>query len=441
MNLLNSDLKRTYLKYLSAAFGSALVSSIYGVVDMVMVGQYHGPSGSAAMAVISPIWNIIYSFGLLGGIGGSVLLSNCRGKGESKDKQNEYFTAALILTIIFAAIIWAVLILFEEPMLTLFGASETLMPLCKKYLYPVCFSVPVFLFTQMLSAFLRNDGAPGLATKAVMCGGLINVFGDYFLVFTCNLGIMGAAIATVGSASLSLIVMLTHFRNPECTLHLVKPSNFISKIRSIITTGFSTFFIDIAMGFITILFNQQIMKYLGEDALSVYGIIVNISTFVQCCAYGVGQASQPILSVNFGAGKKDRVQLLVHYCMITITIISTIWLILVMFFPNGFVRLFMTPTDSVLAIAPAIMRTYAISFALLPFNIYATYYFQSTLQPMVSFTVSLLRGAVISGSMIMLLPILFGSSALWFAMPIAELVTAVYVVVRMKKTSLKIAQQ
>lgn len=82
MDLLNGDLKKLYLKYLTASFGSALVSSIYGVVDMVMVGQYHGPAGSAAMAVIAPIWNILYSFGLLAGIGGSVLFSRSRGMGD-----------------------------------------------------------------------------------------------------------------------------------------------------------------------------------------------------------------------------------------------------------------------------------------------------------------------------------------------------------------------
>lgn len=88
-DFLHGDLKKIYLKYLAASFGSAFASSIYGVVDMVMVGQYHGPSGSAAMAIIAPIWNILYSFGLLAGIGGSVLFSAARGKGKSRQEQNE----------------------------------------------------------------------------------------------------------------------------------------------------------------------------------------------------------------------------------------------------------------------------------------------------------------------------------------------------------------
>ena len=439
MDLLNGNIKKIYLKYLTASFGSALISSIYGVVDMAMVGQYHGPSGSAAMAIVAPIWNILYSFGLLIGIGGSVLMSNSRGRHEDTKRQNEYFTVAVILTAAVSILLWIGLILFEEPLLTLFGANETLMPLAKQYLIPIRFTVPVFLITQLLSAFLRNDSDPGLATKAVMAGGLINVFGDYFLVFTCNLGILGAAIATVGSASVSVLVMLTHFRSRKNTLKLTYPSAFMAKTKQVFTTGFSTFFIDIAMGFITVLFNRQIMKYLGTDALSVYGIIVNISTFVQCCAYGIGQASQPILCVNYGAGKAERIKTLLHCNILTAAIVSAVWLLLAMCFPNGFVYIFMTPTESVLAIAPSIIRAYALSFLFLPFNIYATYYFQSIMQPTVSFTISLLRGALISGLLIIILPMLFTSSALWYAMPIAELLTAVFAAYEIKNTDMHAA--
>ena len=105
MDLLKGRIRPLYFKYLSAAFGSALISSIYGIVDMAMVGQYQGPQGTAAMAVISPIWNIIYSLGLLMGIGGSVLLSTLRGESEKNlDRSNEYFTAAIIGVSILALI-------------------------------------------------------------------------------------------------------------------------------------------------------------------------------------------------------------------------------------------------------------------------------------------------------------------------------------------------
>lgn len=433
MDLLNGNLKKVYLKYLYASFGSALITSIYGLVDMVMVGQYHGPSGSAAMAVIAPIWNIIYSFGLLSGIGGSVLFSACRGKDAGTDG-NEYFSAALILTVLFAAILWGAIAFLDEPLLLLFGADDVLLPLTKQYLLPVKFSVPIFLLMQLLAAFLRNDSNPGLATKAVVIGGVFNIAGDYLLVFTFDMGILGAGIATVCGACLSLIVMSSHFFSAKSTLHLTIPSRLFLKSRQILTTGFSTFFIDIAMGILTMLFNRQIMRYSGADALAVYGIIVNISTFVQCCAYGIGQGAQPILSTNFGAQKQDRIRLLVRYSLLSAAVVSGIWVTLTLSIPKIFVHLFMAPTESVLQMAPSIIRTYCTSFLLLPLNIYSTYYFQSIMKPVISFSISFARGIVISGSLILILPVFFGENALWVAMPATELVVAVFVVYALTKS-------
>ena len=130
MDLLRGNIKTLYFKYLSAAFGSALTSSIYGIVDMAMVGQYQGPDGTAALAVVAPVWNVIYSLGLLMGIGGSVIFSTKRGSGMSGDGEDEqYFTAAVIGSVILAALAWVGLILFERPLLTFFGADETLLAL------------------------------------------------------------------------------------------------------------------------------------------------------------------------------------------------------------------------------------------------------------------------------------------------------------------------
>lgn len=285
MDLLNGAVRPIYLKYLGAAFGSACISSIYGLVDLAAMGQYHGPSGTAARSVVMPVFNIVYSLGLLLGIGGSVL---------------------------------------------------------------------------------------------------------------------------------TLLVLLTHFLSPKNTLRLTPIPRFPAQLGAILTTGFSTFFVDLAMGIVTVLFNRQVLTYLGTDALAVYGVIMNISNFVQCCAYSVGQAAQPILSINFGV----------------------VWTALVLAVPNWFIRAFMAPTAAVLAIAPAIMRCYGLSFLLLPFNVFSTYYFQSIMQPGVSFVISVARGLVVSGGLILLLPALASGSAVWLAMPITELAVAGYVAWQMKRLHL-----
>ena len=189
MDLLTGNVRKLYFKFLSAAFGSALISSIYGMVDMAMVGQYQGPDGAAALAVVAPVWNIIYSLGLLTGIGGSVLFSARRGGGQSDSEANEYFTAAVIGSGMLGLLAWAWILLFEREVLLFFGADETLLPLAQSYLKPVSCVFPVFLLSQLVSSFLRNDNRPGLATAAVLTGGIFNVFGDWFCVFALDLEI------------------------------------------------------------------------------------------------------------------------------------------------------------------------------------------------------------------------------------------------------------
>ena len=436
MDFLNGRIKTIYFKYLSAAFGSALITSIYSIVDMAMVGQYHGPEGSAALAVVAPVWNIIYSLGLLMGIGGSVLFSTVRGRADGGiGESNEYFTASVIGSVILAGAIWLIIIFFDRNLMVIFGAQGNTLTLAREYVLPVKAAIPFFLFNQMLAAYLRNDKNPALATGAVLAGGIFNIFGDYFFVFTCDMGAFGAGLATAIGSALSFLVMLSHFFTKKNTLRLVRPEGLVRKLKEITATGFSTFFIDVAMGILTILFNRQIMVYLGTNALSVYGVIVNISTFVQCCAYSVGQASQPIISTNFGAGRGDRIRETLKYALGTVAVFSIFWTAVTTALPNAFIGIFMSPTPEVLEIAPGIMRCYGISFLLLPLNVFSTYYFQALMKPKTAFMASVARGLVISGILIYLLPAVFSGNAIWFAMPVTELAVAVYVTRQMIKNT------
>ncbi len=440
MDLLSGNVKALYFKYLSAAFGSALISSIYSVVDMAMVGQYQGPEGTAALAVVAPVWNIIYSLGLLMGIGGSVIFSTRRGGANNDGSENEYFTAAVVGAVLLAALSWLGIMRFERPVLMFFGADEALLLLAQEYVRPIKYVFPLFLFNQMLAAFLRNDNSPGLATLGVLSGGIFNIFGDYFFVFTCDMGIFGAGLATAIGAGISFAIMLTHFFSRRNTLRLVRVGALGAKLLEITVTGFSTFFIDVAMGILTVLFNRQIMRYLGADALAVYGPIIQVSTFVQCCAYSVGQAAQPIISVNYGARQGARIRLTLRLALGTTAFFGLFWTALSMLCPNLYIRIFMSPTPEILRIAPAIIRTYALSFLLLPLNIFSTYYFQAIMRPRIAFIVSVARGLVISGALILSLPVLAGADAIWLAMPITELAVAIYAVAAMRRCTLALPE-
>lgn len=427
MKILSGNVKKIYLNYLFLALGSAMISSIYSLVDMAIVGKYYGPEGTASLVVVAPIWNIIYSLGLLTGIGGATLFS-LKSANNNQENKNEYFTVSLLFSLLLIIIVSIGLFYFEDQLLIFFGANSDLIKLSKTYLLPIKFTIPFFLLNQMLTAFLRIDNNPSLATISVLSGGIINIIGDYFFVFTLDMGILGAGIATSLGALISILITLTHFFSKKNTIKLVIPTKIFKKAYLIFITGFSTFFVDIAMGILTIIFNRQISKYLGNDHLSVYGIIVNISTFVQCLAYGVGQASQPLFTTYYGTKKIKLINKTLKYAINSVILIGLIWTISCIISPNFFVYLFMKPTNNVLEIAPKIIRIYSLSFLLLSFNIFSTYYFQSLIKPKIAFIISFLRGCLISGLFILIFPILFGVDSIWWSMLISELLVGIFTI-------------
>ena len=227
------------------------------------------------------------------------------------------------------------------------------------------------------------------------------------------MGIQGAGLANAIGSVISLGIMATHFLSKKNTLKLVIVYNFGQKLRKIVAAGFSTFFVDVAMGIVTVLINNQIMKYACAEALSVYGVIVNISTCAQGCAYSIGQAAQPIISINLGAEKWQRIKTILKYSLITAAVFSIFWSGITLLFPVPIIKIFMSATPEVINLAPKIFRLYCLSFLLLPLNVFSTYYFQSILKPKTAFTVSVCRGLVISGSMILILPVIGNDIGLW----------------------------
>jgi len=431
MELIRGSVKRTYFKYLSAAFGSAIIGSIYSFVDTIVVGQYHGPVGAASLAIFAPIWNILFSIGLLFGIGGAVIFSTIKGEHNDPDRQNGYFTVSLIASTVLAVFFTLLFWCFDGEILKIFGASEELLPMCLIYLKPIKFVIPAYIFSQMFAAYLRNDNDPVRATIAVLAGGGFNIFGDVFFTFGLDLGIFGAGIATAVGNVITLLIMLTHLLSKNNTLRIVSIKHLGDKLQRIVKTGFATFFIDVAMGIVTLLLNHQVINYLGTDALAVYGVIINLSTCVQCCAYSVGQAAQPIISINYGAGKYSRIKETLKWAIVSAASFAVIWTFITELFPLQIIQLFMTPTDEVLAIAPVALRLYGLSFIILPLNVFSTYYFQALVRSKQAFVVSVARGLIISGFMILVLPRFFEGEILWIAMPLTEFLTAFYVIYNM----------
>ena len=424
-SLTEGNLRKIYWKYLLAGVGSSIIVSVYSFVDVIMVGQYEGSSGTAALAVVMPVWTIIFSLGLLFGVGGGVLFSKARGEGDEL-KARRAFTASLITVSVVTAAAWLFIILCEEPLLRLFGADETLLPLGKGYMKWLRYAVPLFTFGQFFSTFIRNDNAPAKSMMAVVSGGVFNIIGDYVCVFALDMGIDGAGLATALGQLLAFCILCTHFFSRKNGLKLACPTGFFRIVRAVLAAGFSVFVVDLAMGVTTMLFNNAVMSKLGADALAVYGVIVNIGTFVQSMSYGTGQAAQPIISVNLGAGNAQRIVRVSRYGLLSALVIGLAATTVCEAFPSFITSLFMKTNPAIDEIAPYAIRIYAMSFILLPINVFTTYYFQAIMRPAVSLFVSLLRGIAFSALFIMVLPLIFGGQSLWFVMPLNELLTFIF---------------
>ena len=434
MDLLKGNVRSIYFKYLFAALGSALVVSIYTLVDMIAVGQYEGPAGSASMACLQPMFTLFIALGLLFGIGGSVMYSIARGRGDG-DAANRFFTVATVTALVVSLVITLVFVLFRANLLTLFGADEQLLPYCMDYTFWLTMAVPFFLMVQVLSAFLRNDGAPFLATLSAIIGGCFNMFGDWYFVFARDMGIGGAGLATFLGQVISTAVLLVHFFRKKNTLRFVRPTGFMADLKGVCSAGFSPFIVDITLGITVTVFNNQIIRLSDSDHLAVYGVLSNCIILFQSMFYGIGQSIQPLVSINHGARQHDRVRKLLTLALGTAAVMGVAFCGVVEVLPGAILRLFMDTTPSVMAIGPGILRTYAIAFLLMGGSIVASYYFQSILQNGKSLLISLLRGFIISAALVLILPVVFGFEAIWWAIPAAELVTLAVSFLFIKKSS------
>ena len=424
MDFVKDDIRKLFWKFLATSLGSALVISIFSFVDTIAVGQSEGPTGSAAMAVLSPLFGISVSLAIMCGIGGSVLMSAARGEGH-KEKGDEFFTATIILLGGVIAVTWLILALCGPSIMTFFGADEALLPTVMRYARWLIGFWPFFLLPIFLGAFVRNDGAPGLATASVVIGAIVNVFLDWYLVFPVGWGIKGAAIATVIGTTLQFFILVIHFFRKSCRLRLARPENLGGAIKDILAVGLGAGVLDFGTVFLAVILNNQVMRYGGPTALAVFGVITTLAALFQALFGGVGQAIQPLASTNFGAGQGDRIRRLFRLGLGTALALGVAFTLIGMCLPRAVTRLFMAATPEVLALAPSMFRMYAPNFFFLALTVLSTYYLQSILESRMSMTVAVLRSFVVSGILLYLLPLVLGLDGVMLALPISELLVAI----------------
>jgi len=432
MDILTGNVSKVYHRFLFPSLFSGLVTTIYVLVDMIVVGQYEGTVGAAAMACIAPFWPMFCCVSILFGLSGSVLFSKAKGE-QNESEARQSFTAATLLLGVVTLVIWLSIIFFDEWYLRLFGADDSIVPLAMRYMKWLKWGVPLYPAGLFLGMFVRSDGSPGLAGGSVIVGGILNIVGDFVLTFTFDLGIEGAAIASVVGQLVADIILLSHFFKTRNTLRFGKVKEFARRTKEILALGFPPFIGDISMSFLVILFNNQVMRYFGPTELAIYGIGSNIFSTFQTFSYGIGNAAQPIMAQNLGAKQYDRVHKTAWLGIRTSLILSVALTAIMLLFPTQITRIYMSATEDVIAMAAPILRRYFICLLFMPLNVFATYCLQAVMKIRPTLVVSVLRGILLCGVLVYLMPAVFGAGSIWYVMLITECVTAAVAVGYMRK--------
>ncbi len=424
VNLLEGKLRSTFFTLLASALGSTVISTIYSTVDMICVGQHSGPTATAALACINPLWAIMMAPGVLVGVGGSVMMSNRKAGGNLAEARG-YYTLSIIAAAVMSALVMALLLIFPKPLLTFFGAEGTRLDYALTYMLPIAIISPSFTMSATLAAFMRNDGEAFTPTLATAVGGALNIVLDIFLVFTCNLGVLGAGIATAIGQTVAFLIMAAYFFRKKCTLRPTFIKHTGDKLLKIVSLGASACILELAFAVTATSYNKTILDLFSEEHLAVYGTASTVAIMFYCLYNAVGTALQPLVSANYGAGNKGRVVSTLKISVLTALVLGALFTLATELFPHVILKMYMDVTPEVMEIGPHIVRVYNMAIAATGISIVLTFFFQSVLRRGASVCISILRGVLLPLLFVFTFPVLFGHEALFYSMPAAELITCI----------------
>ena len=431
IHLLDDPVGKVFLNYLVPSVSATLVTSIYILADTMMIGRGIGSVGIAALNILLPLYSTFYGLGMMFGVGGSVLFGFYRGKGEDREACG-YFTTGLFMAVLSAVLSVVLCNAFFEPLLSLLGMTPSMESHAVPYGKILVCAAPVFIMSTFLQAFVRNYGAPKLAMAGVISGGVTNVVLDYVYIFLMGWGMGGAVLATVTGTTLTVLILSSHFFSKENHLKLTGKLS-LKKAGKVIENGMASFILEISNGFVMLVFNRQLLAYVGDVGVVVYGIISNVSLVVISISNGIAQAAQPLLSANYGARKFDRVRQ-GRSLGIRVSLASgVIFTAMGFLFPTEISYLFLEPTEEILAMAVPAIHLYFLSFVAGEWNIMYGTYFQSVVKPGMSLLITLLRGVILNSVLVLILPAILGVNGIWLAVTVSEFLTAVAVFFLVKK--------
>lgn len=414
-----------------------IFTSIYGIVDGVFVSNCVGSDAFAAVNLIMPVIMILGSTGFMVGTGGSAIVSKTLGE-KKLEKASEYFSMLIYLCIVSGVILSAIGIIFIKPLAELLGATGDIANNCIIYGRTVFFMMTGLFLQNAFQSFLVVAEKPKLGLAVTLLAGFTNMFLDFLFVYVLRLGVFGAAVATGISQFVGAIIPVIYFASGMNNILHLKKCRFNKDI--IIKTfinGSSEMVTNMSMSLVNMLYNMQLMKYIGTNGVVAYGIIM-YTVFIFSGTYiGYSLGSAPVISYHYGAGNKKELKSLFKHSIILFVISSVIMTLLAEVLAKYLAGIFVSYDKQLLELTTTAIRIYSVSYLISELNIFASSFFTALNNGFVSAAISFLRMFLFQIIMILLLPVIIGINGIWIAVTAAEslalVVSVVFVIINRKK--------
>lgn len=434
----NKSIRSLLWKNFLPAFAGVIINSLYNIVDRIFIGQGVGAYALAGLSAVFPIMLILMGFGMLVGIGAGVRVSINMGKKDFA-RAEKVLGNAVVLIVIISLSLTVIGLLIKEPLLNLFGVGESTYSYANDYLDIILYGTIFGMMGFSINNIIRSEGNFKVAMISMFISAGINIILDPLFIFVFDMGVKGAALATIISQVFLTIWVLRHFIGKHAVIKL-KPINFKLDTKIIIyifTIGFAPFSMQIAASFVQGTFNTQLTSYGSDIAVGAMGIINSIAMLVFMSIIAVNMAAQPIIGYNFGANNLKRVKETLLVCLRTGTYISLGGFILVELFPETIIRLFESKNSELLEIGTLGLRIYMSAWAIVGFQIVGSSYYQAIGKAGTATLLSLLRQVFILMPVIIILPKHLGLTGVWLAGPISDVISgivfAIFLIYEIKK--------
>lgn len=425
------------IKFTLPTIAMMIFTSIYGVVDGVFVSNCVGSDAFAAVNLIMPIIMILGSVGFMIGTGGSAIVSKTLGEGK-KEKANEYFSMLVYLCVVSGVILSVIGIIFTGPIAVLLGAKGSIAKDCVTYGRTVFFMLTGLFLQNAFQSFLVVAEKPKLGLFVTVLAGFTNMFLDFLFVYVLRFGVFGAALATGISQFVGSVIPIIYFAGGKNNVLKLTKCRFNKDI--IIKTcinGSSEMVTNMSMSLVNILYNMQLMKYIGTNGVVAYGIIMYVGFIFVGTYMGYAVGSAPVISYHYGAGNKDELKNLFKRSL-TIIIVSSVVMTLIAEIIAGYLAgIFVSYDNNLLELTTEAIRIYAVSYLISGVNIFASSFFTALNNGVVSAVISFMRMFVFQIVMILFLPVVLGISGIWTAVIAAEVLSVVISVMFLVKNRKK----